>query len=319
MEGRRVPDFYIVGHYKSGTTALYKMLRQHPQVFMSPLKEPHYFASDRAPRFERPEGRPLPRTFEDYTALFLDARPEQKVGEASASYLWSRVAPGEIARVQPQARAIAILREPTAFLRSMHLNWVRNGWETERDLAKAIALEPQRARGEQLPRDCQYPVLLQYTEHVRYAEQLGRYREHFAPEQMLVLIHEDYRRDNETVLRQVMRFVGVDEEQPIDTLRANVSTGEVRSARLDGVVSSVTVGRGAISRSAKAAVKSVTTSRMRRSAFQAVRRRAVLSDPPEPDEAFVRELRARFLPEVQAAGELLGRDLVSLWGYEDAG
>jgi Sulfotransferase domain len=294
------------------------MLRQHPQVFMSPLKEPHYFASDRAPRFERPEGRPLPRTFEDYTALFTDARPEQKVGEASASYLWSRVAPGEIARVRPDARIIAILREPVAFLRSMHLNWVRNGWETERDLAKAIELEPARARGEQLPPECQYPVLLQYTDHVRYIEQLRRYAELFAPEQMLVLIHEDYRADNEAVLRDVMRLVGVDEHEPLDTLRANVSTGEVRSERLDGVVSSVTVGRGALSRSARAAVKSVTTRRMRRSAFEAVRRRAVLSDPPEPDEEFLRELRARFLPEVQAVGEHLGRDLVSLWGYDEA-
>ncbi len=58
----RVPDFFIVGHAKCGTTALYEMLRTHPQIYMPELKEPAYFATDLRNRFQRPAAGPLPQT-----------------------------------------------------------------------------------------------------------------------------------------------------------------------------------------------------------------------------------------------------------------
>jgi hypothetical protein len=119
----RLPDFFIVGQPKSGTTALHEMLRSHPQVFMPASKEPWFFATelhDRTP--PRPEG--TPRTLAEYVALFEDARPDQRVGEASPLYLWSRTAAARIAAAQPQARIIVILREPASLLRSLHLQFV---------------------------------------------------------------------------------------------------------------------------------------------------------------------------------------------------
>src|SRR5271166_6089058 len=110
----RIPDFFIVGHEKSGTTSLYKMLRGHPQIFMPDLKEPRYFVTDRRAEGAENEGA-LPRTLEDYLALFAAAAPEQRAGEASPQYLRSKEAAGLIAEVQPAARIIAILREPTSF------------------------------------------------------------------------------------------------------------------------------------------------------------------------------------------------------------
>src|ERR1700681_3498814 len=90
---RRVPDFFIVGHHKCGTTALYQMLRRHPQIYMPELKEPRFFASDlRALLGGVPGG--LPQTYEEYLALFDPAEPQQRVGEASPSYLRSAVAAG---------------------------------------------------------------------------------------------------------------------------------------------------------------------------------------------------------------------------------
>src|SRR5438067_10190697 len=118
---RRVPDFFIVGHHKSGTTALYEMLRSHPQIYMPTLKEPRYFASDLRAQFEPVKTGRIPATLEDYLALFDDAKPDQVMGEASPSYLRSRAAARAIAEVQPAARIIAILREPASFLRSLHL------------------------------------------------------------------------------------------------------------------------------------------------------------------------------------------------------
>src|SRR5438067_5943376 len=84
----RVPDFFIVGHAKSGTSALYEMLRRHPQVFMSPAKEPWYFSRNN-PQPQSPGEKSIeftgnrPMSFEEYAALFVDARADQRVGEAS--------------------------------------------------------------------------------------------------------------------------------------------------------------------------------------------------------------------------------------------
>src|SRR2546430_16495977 len=83
----RLPDFFIVGHAKSGTTALYEMLRGHPQIFMPELKEPWFFASDMRPRFQPPRAGVLPQTLDEYRELFAAAQPGQRVGEASSSYL----------------------------------------------------------------------------------------------------------------------------------------------------------------------------------------------------------------------------------------
>src|SRR5437763_8757122 len=85
---QKVPDFFIVGHHKSGTTALYQMLRSHPQIFMPDMKEPRYFAGDLRVLLA-PEPGAVPETLEEYLALFAAAAPTQRIGEASPSYLRS--------------------------------------------------------------------------------------------------------------------------------------------------------------------------------------------------------------------------------------
>jgi hypothetical protein len=310
----RTPDFFIVGQPKSGTTALYEMLRSHPQIYMPDGKEPWYFATElqlRPP--PRPEG--IPATFEEYLSLFAAAREDQLIGEASPMYLWSRTAAGRIAEAQPAARIVSILREPVSLLYSLHLQFVKTGVETEADLATALSLEEQRRRGERIPRHSYWPHALQYSEHVRYVEQLLRYGELFPPEQMLVLIYDDFRRDNEATVRTVLRFLGVDDSGPIETRDANPTVG-VRSQRLHRLLHAVSVGSGPASRAAKRALKAVTPRRLRRNALAATQRRLVYVDPPPPDERLTGELRRRFKPEVVALGEYLKRDLVTLWGYD---
>src|SRR5437764_7394714 len=137
----RMPDFFIVGHAKSGTTALYEMLRRHPEIYMPELKEPWYFATDMRPRFLPPRMGVPPQTLQEYAALFAEAGPGQRVGEASSSYLWSRTAAAGIAAVAPEARIIAVLREPASFLRSLHLQLLQSHVEDEQDFRKAIGLE----------------------------------------------------------------------------------------------------------------------------------------------------------------------------------
>jgi hypothetical protein len=312
----RVPDFFIVGHKKSGTTALYRMLRTHPQVFMPDLKEPHYLASDRRAHFKNPRGSALPQTLEEYLSLFAPAGRKQRAGEASASYLWSRTAAAAIAELQPAARIIAILREPASFLRSQHLQFLRIHFETQKDLRKAMALEDARREGRRIPRGCPYPQMILYSDHVKYVEQLRRYHAHFPREQVLVLIYDDFRRDNDATLRSVLRFLDVDDSHQIDSLDANVTSSTMRAAQLDDLMHSVSMGSGALSRSVRAALRALTPREARRSAARALRRRVVFAEPPPPDEGFMTELRRRFKPEVIALSEYLDRDLVALWGYD---
>jgi hypothetical protein len=124
-QNKRIPDFFIVGHPKCGTTALYEMLRRHPQIYMPDLKEPAFFGrylqyetqqsqhskyettlEDFLSSFDLDMGtrqffRLKPDTLDQYLSLFNDADPEQRAGEASPTYLWSPVAASRIAATQP--------------------------------------------------------------------------------------------------------------------------------------------------------------------------------------------------------------------------
>jgi len=309
----RVPEFFIVGHPKCGTTALYEMLRRQPKIYMPSLKEPHFFA-----RELRVGPRPgwLPNTLEDYLELFGAARADQRLGEASPSYLRSPTAAALIAEVQPMARIIVILREPASFLRSFHLQCVRDHVETEKSFAKAISLEGARRQGKRIPRHSHRPQDLLYSDHVRYVEQLRRYHAIFPPERVLVLIYEDFRAENERTVRSVLRFLDVDDDRPIEVTDAN-PTVRLRSRQLDDVMKTVSAGRGPVIRAVTAPVKVLTSRRVRHGALRVVRRRFLYGEPRPADGDLMLELRRSFKGEVRALSKYLDRDLVSLWGYGD--
>lgn len=294
------------------------MLSRHPQIYMPNLKEPRFLAEDMRPRAEHAQGpreEGYPKTLDEYLHLFDGATAEQRVGEATPTYLWSRTAADTIAELQPAARIIVLLREPASFLCSLHLAFLKGRNETERDLSRAMSLEGARRNGRHIPRCSHRPQLLQYSEHVRYVEQLQRYHARFPPEQILVLIYDDYRRDNEATLRRVLGFLEVDDSPPIDLLSLNVTKSSVRSFRVKELSQALTTGGGPASRTAKATAKALTTRRLRRGLIGAAQRRNVTVEPRLPDARFMLELRRRFKPEVLALSEHLDRDLVSLWGY----
>jgi hypothetical protein len=301
----RMPDFFIVGHHKSGTTALYEMLRRHPQIYMPALKEPHFFDSDLHALANAPPGT-RPETLEQYLALFEDAAPEQRVGEASPSYLRSRTAAGEIAAAQPAARCIAILREPASFVRSLHLQLVQEHVESEKDLGQAVAHERIVRNGA--------PVL-RYSDHIHYVEQLKRFDAAFPSEQMLVLIYDDFRRDNEATVRRVLRFLDVDDHAPLELIEANPTVG-VRSLRLDAALRRMYSDRGPVARSARCVLRALTPKRLRTAAIRTIRGRVVYRSPQQPDEYVIATLRGRYGAEVAALSEYLDRDLVAEWGYD---
>jgi Sulfotransferase family len=310
----RMPDFFIVGHPKCGTTALHEMLRGHPQIYMPELKETQFFARDM--RVGVPANmNDLPDTLEEYLELFAPAGRQRLAGEATPSYLRSPTAAAAIAQLQPSARIIAILREPASFLRSLHMQFLQGAIETEPDLRTALALEPSRREGRNVPKYSQWPRALFYSEHICYVEQLRRYHAAFSSEQVLVLIYDDFRADNAATVARVLGFLEVDDTVALAPSEAN-PTVVPRSQWLQEAVQTVSVGRGPVSRGLKEGLKRVTPARTRRRALELTRRRLVYRSASAPDEELAHELRRQFKDEVAALSEYLGRDLVSLWGYD---
>src|SRR2546430_3395564 len=165
MPRERWPNFFLVGAAKSGTTSLYAALGAHPQIFLSRLREPHFFSTFEVARqtarlhgIVRDEGR--------YLELFRDAASEPVVGEGSTSYLWDAAAPERIAHSAPGAKIVAILRDPVVRAYSHYLNDVREGIES-RAFVDAVAAELEH------PDSARWPSA--YVGFGRYGEQLLRY------------------------------------------------------------------------------------------------------------------------------------------------
>ena len=150
---------------------------------------------------------------------------------------------------------------------------------------------------------------------MRYVDQLRRYHAVFPREQVLVLIYDDFRHDNAGTVREVVRFLGVDGTQQLDVLEAN-PTITVRSVRLHSLIRVLAAGRGPFSGALKSAIKALTSTSLREEFVDPLRRRLLYRYPEPPDEEVMLELRRRFKGEVVALSEYLGRDLISLWGYD---
>ena len=203
MKAAPRPNFFIIGAFKCGTTAMYQYLRQHPQVFMPFHKEPLFFGEDLTRRYGR-------LTHEEYLALFRDARPGMRVGEASAWYLYSRSAAREIRDFAPDAQIIVMLRNPVDVMYAQHSQLLFNAQENLAGFAEALDAEPDRHRGERIPPG---PVRLEtlfYRASVRFAEQLQRYYDVFPKERIHVIVYEDFRDRTGEVYRQALDFLGVD-------------------------------------------------------------------------------------------------------------
>ena len=146
-----MPNFFIVGAQKAGTTSLYHYLNQHPQVYMSPIKEPFFFdhelsAGGQVVRREFGGRRQPPRfaNIEEYSALFDGVGDEKAIGEATPLYIYAPGTPERIERYVPGAKSIALLRHPADRAYSAFLYAVRIGAEPLTDFAQALRAEPLR-------------------------------------------------------------------------------------------------------------------------------------------------------------------------------
>lgn len=179
-----LPNFFIIGAQKAGTSTLHRLLQQHPAVFMCDPKEPHYFSADR----QWQQGADW------YRSLFAGAGPAVAVGEASTSYAMYPHYAGVVERLTaavPAPRLVYILREPVARMRSAYLHALASGAET-RPLAVALREDPR------------------YLLTSCYALQLEQWLGRVPRERILVLSLEQLRDDPQRVLERLLSFLGVD-------------------------------------------------------------------------------------------------------------
>lgn len=209
MTGRVVPDFFVIGAYRSGTTFLHRALGQHPQVFMPILKEPNFFAVD-----GNDDATPelLTRSVADpaeYERLYRDATSAQRCGDVSPEYLRNPAAPARIRLTHPDAPLVAILRNPVERAYSDYMQHRARGSEPCETFAEALDQQDERRSG--LSRSAPH-----YLDSGRYGVQLERYMELFAGEQILVLLYEDLQADAIDVARRVFEHIGVESSLEVE-------------------------------------------------------------------------------------------------------
>ena len=203
------PNFLIIGAAKSGTTALWHYLNQHPQIYMSPRKHTRFFAfRDENPRFNGPGPKNPSHPYavadvNDYHALFDGATDETAVGEASHSYLHRPEAPARIRQYAPRMKLIAVLRNPAERAYSHYRQMIRDGREPLDDFTLALEAEAARIR------DGWWPDF-HYVQVGLYYMQLRRYFDLFERNQIRIYLYEDFTVDQTGVLRDIFDFLNVD-------------------------------------------------------------------------------------------------------------
>jgi hypothetical protein len=211
---RVLPDFIIIGAQKSGTSSLYRYLAQHPQVRESTVKEVHYFDGGLEDGIDTYALGP--RWYKAHFPLASEMAPGQVAYEASPLYLLHPLAAARIAGLMPQAKLVAILRNPTDRALSHYFHNVRNNpkrrFQEDLGPGEAMAAEDGRLAQVLARGDYKSEAYRAYTYKARgrYLEQLERYQAHFPTENLLVLRAEDLFEDPAGLMGGLCDFLGLD-------------------------------------------------------------------------------------------------------------
>ena len=201
---QRVPDFFVVGAAKSGTTSLWNWIKQHPGIFVSQNiedKEPAYYST-----FWGMKDR------DRYLNLFSDASSEQQIGDFSTPYLTDPDSAALIAKDNPMAKIIIVIRNPVGRAYSLY-NWMlNNGYEPVYPFERALEAEKSRMVDDQFQPEIGYRHNFFYFHSGLYTSQIEAYKSHFKEDQIKVLLLDDIISDRKEVMRDICEFLGVDKE-----------------------------------------------------------------------------------------------------------
>ena len=291
-----MPNFLIIGAAKSGTTSLYHYLKQSPQIYMSPIKEPYFFAVEgEALRFRGPEDglrRNAITTIDSYRVLFNEVSNELAIGEASTLYLYEPKAPRRIHHYVPRVKLIAILRNPVDRAYSNFLYMSRRQLEPLPDFVQALREEEARIRNDWSPS-------WHYMRRGFYCAQLKRYFSLFEPSQIRVWLYEDLCDDSMDLVQSTCRFLGVDDSFVPDVSTVHNVSGLPKSALIHRLIRK--------SKPIKPLVKPLLPAIVRELISKKLRGLYVVK-PPLPQQVR-RQLMKAYREDILALQDLIQRDL----------
>ncbi|VEP16607.1 Sulfotransferase [Hyella patelloides LEGE 07179] len=218
-----LPNFLIIGAAKAGTTSLYKYLEQHPDVYMSSFKEPGFFAFEgqtlnfQGPGVKYRINKWTVTDLDSYQEMFAGAENQKAIGEATPLYLYYTQACDRIKHYIPDAKLIAMLRDPVERAFSNYVWAVQPGAEPITNFTEALAAEPKRINDNWGPR-------WHYKAQGFYYQQLKPYFETFDPQQIRVYLHQDFVANPKQVLQDIFNFLEIDDSFELDlSKKHNVS------------------------------------------------------------------------------------------------
>lgn len=294
------PNTFILGAPKSGTTSLAAYIDEHPNVFISKPKEPFYWSHD-YPGLKR---RHDMNSLDEYLALFETATQDhQVIGEGSTNYLRSEVAIEEILKFNPDAKFIAMLRNPVEVVHAFHAEVLFSFIETEPDFEQAWAMQEDRNNGKLIPEGCEAPQFLQYRAVASYHEQVEQLMRLVPEEQRMIIVFDDFKADCAATFQNVISFLDLPEFEKTDFPRVNAAHGH----RFPALSKLVLDPPGWIA----PAVNQMRKTLRGKSGFVA-KLKSNLRKPQQRDELrpeFRTHLCDEFSTEVRKLSQLLNRDL----------
>jgi hypothetical protein len=307
----RKPNLFIVGHPRTGTSSLHYYLDQHPEIFMTSIKEPNFFAHDFREESDHFHGKSLYfpfRTEEQYLRLYQRWKSEKIAGEASATNLCSKVSAKEIWEFNPNAKIVMMFREPVEFLYSYHSAAVFSLGENHENFKEALSIEKERRKGKDLPKRVIVPSWLFYSEFIRYADQIQRYASFLDVVQIKIIIFDDFKQNTPKVYGDILKFLNVDPHftPQFDIVNPNKKLNWPIFKRY-------TLDSPHFRRTLRLLFSDDTYAAMKRFYKNRI---VTYGHRDNLDEDFRRELMASYKEEVQKLSDLLKRDLVALWGYD---
>ncbi len=199
----RLPNFFVIGAMKAATTSIWNYLGQHPDIYMSPIKETRYFAvkSFEPGKIELLKKQPLWKgtvlTFGEYAQLFQDVKDELVVGEASPLYMVYPFVSKNIHEMIPHAKILACLRQPAerAFSHFQHNR--KNGFEKRSEFIEAFHKD----------------ACTNYAGYFRlgfYSAQMRYYFSRFSADQIKICYYDHFMKNPDGALSDIFKFLGVD-------------------------------------------------------------------------------------------------------------
>jgi len=274
-------------------------LTRHPEIHVI-RGEPHFFGRDID--YNRPR-----LSERQYQALVAADRSKSVRGDRSTWYLYSRQAAAEIHAWNPDARIIAMLRNPAEMVYSLHAHYYQRGRRDDlSDLADALAAEPERRAGRRIPDNARFDASLFYSEVPRYHEQLQRYVDRFGRRRVHVILLDDMRRDPRGCYREVLRFLDVDPDFEPEFEVQNRSAPTPDSTLYRFWKASTLRYR------LRSVVPQALYEQLRARRHKKLARAAREQPRPPFDPELKARLTAEFAPEVRRLEDLLNRDL-SAW------